>query len=215
MCRSPTGRSTSRSVSAQRRTRHLGLWAGDGGEGAKFWFSVQTKIKNRGVDNVCITVCGGLKGLPEAFTTAWGGVWSRPASCTRSATPSVTLPGSSGTRCPAICAGSTQHPQRRQPRNASSSSRPNGAGAVPGEHPAVGARLERVRSVPGLRRRNPPGHLQHQRHRISQRPLPARSQGPGRFPTEQAALKCLYLATWALDPTGKCRARWPHDGSQP
>ena len=30
----------------------------------------------------------------------------------------------------------------------------------------------------------------------------------GRFPTEQAALKCLYLVTRSLDPTGKGRAKW-------
>jgi Transposase, Mutator family len=30
----------------------------------------------------------------------------------------------------------------------------------------------------------------------------------GHFPTEQAALKCLYLATRSLDPTGKGKARW-------
>ena len=30
----------------------------------------------------------------------------------------------------------------------------------------------------------------------------------GHFPTEQAAIKCLYLATRALDPTGRGRARW-------
>ena len=30
----------------------------------------------------------------------------------------------------------------------------------------------------------------------------------GHFPNEQAALKCLYLATRSLDPTGKGRARW-------
>ena len=30
----------------------------------------------------------------------------------------------------------------------------------------------------------------------------------GHFPTEQAALKCLYLVTRSLDPTGKGRARW-------
>ena len=30
----------------------------------------------------------------------------------------------------------------------------------------------------------------------------------GHFPNDQAALKCLYLATRALDPTGKGRARW-------
>ena len=30
----------------------------------------------------------------------------------------------------------------------------------------------------------------------------------GHFPTEQAALKCLYLVTRSLDPTGKGRQRW-------
>ena len=30
----------------------------------------------------------------------------------------------------------------------------------------------------------------------------------GHFPTEQAALKCLYLVTRSLDPTGKGRAKW-------
>ena len=30
----------------------------------------------------------------------------------------------------------------------------------------------------------------------------------GHFPTEQAALKCLYLLTRSLDPTGRGRARW-------
>ena len=49
----------------------LGLWAGDGGEGAKFWLSVLTEIKNRGVEDVCIVVCDGLKGLPEAINTIW------------------------------------------------------------------------------------------------------------------------------------------------
>jgi putative transposase len=49
----------------------LGLWAGDGGEGAKFWLAVLTELKNRGVADVCIAVCDGLKGLPEAITTVW------------------------------------------------------------------------------------------------------------------------------------------------
>lgn len=30
----------------------------------------------------------------------------------------------------------------------------------------------------------------------------------GHFPTEQAALKCLYLTVMSLDPTGKGRTRW-------
>jgi len=49
----------------------LGLWAGDGGQGAKFWLSVLTEIKNRGTADVCIVVCDGLKGLPEAIGAVW------------------------------------------------------------------------------------------------------------------------------------------------
>jgi transposase-like protein len=49
----------------------LGLWAGDGGEGAKFWLQVLTELKNRGVNDVCIAVCDGLKDLPDAITTVW------------------------------------------------------------------------------------------------------------------------------------------------
>ena len=44
----------------------LGNWIGTGGEGAKFWLQVLTEIKNRGTNDVCIVVCDGLKGLPEA-----------------------------------------------------------------------------------------------------------------------------------------------------
>ena len=49
----------------------LGLWAGEGGEGAKYWAHVLTEIKNRGTLDVCIVVCDGLKGLPEAVTATW------------------------------------------------------------------------------------------------------------------------------------------------
>jgi len=49
----------------------LGLWAGDGGEGAKYWLHVLTEIKNRGVADCCIVVCDGLTGLPDAISTVW------------------------------------------------------------------------------------------------------------------------------------------------
>lgn len=49
----------------------LGLWAGDGGEGAKYWQQVLTEIKNRGVDDVLMLVCDGLKGLPESVSNVW------------------------------------------------------------------------------------------------------------------------------------------------
>ena len=41
----------------------LGLWAGDGGEGAKFWLQVLTELRNRGVADACMVVCDGLKGV--------------------------------------------------------------------------------------------------------------------------------------------------------
>src|SRR5919197_157242 len=49
----------------------LGLWAGTGGEGAKFWMSVLTDLRNRGVKDVFFVVCDGLKGLPEVVENAW------------------------------------------------------------------------------------------------------------------------------------------------
>jgi transposase-like protein len=49
----------------------LGLWAGDGGEGAKYWLQVLTEIKNRGVADACIVVCDGLAGLPDAISAVW------------------------------------------------------------------------------------------------------------------------------------------------
>src|SRR4051812_4450651 len=49
----------------------LGLWAGDGGEGAKYWLHVLTELRNRGVADVLMVVCDGLTGLPDAVTTVW------------------------------------------------------------------------------------------------------------------------------------------------
>jgi transposase-like protein len=49
----------------------LGLWLGDGGEGAKFWLNVCTELKNRGVTDVLIACCDGLSGLPDALETVW------------------------------------------------------------------------------------------------------------------------------------------------
>jgi putative transposase len=49
----------------------LGLWAGSGGEGAKFWMSVLTDLRNRGVRDVFFVVCDGLKGLPEVVANVW------------------------------------------------------------------------------------------------------------------------------------------------
>jgi putative transposase len=50
----------------------LGLWMGpSGGEGAKQWISMLTELRNRGILDVCIVCCDGLKGLPEAIGAIW------------------------------------------------------------------------------------------------------------------------------------------------
>src|SRR6185312_11721130 len=49
----------------------LGLWAGTGGEGAKFWMAVLTDLRNRGVRDVFFLVCDGLKGLPDVVVNVW------------------------------------------------------------------------------------------------------------------------------------------------
>jgi len=50
----------------------LGLWVGEaGGEGAKFWLSVLTELKNRGLQNLLIAAVDGLKGFPDAMETVF------------------------------------------------------------------------------------------------------------------------------------------------
>src|SRR3954469_6076991 len=49
----------------------LGLWVGDGSEGAKYWHQALSEILNRGTVDVCIVVCDGLRGLPEAIAGVW------------------------------------------------------------------------------------------------------------------------------------------------
>jgi len=48
----------------------LGLWVGEA-EGATFWLSVMTELRNRGVKEICIACVDGLKGFPETINTVF------------------------------------------------------------------------------------------------------------------------------------------------
>jgi len=48
----------------------LGLWVGEA-EGAKFWLSVLTELKSRGVQDILIACVDGLKGFPEAIESVF------------------------------------------------------------------------------------------------------------------------------------------------
>jgi putative transposase len=57
-------------VDLEGRKEVLGLWT-SGSEGAKFWLGVLTELKNRGVRDVLIACVDGLKGFPQAIESVF------------------------------------------------------------------------------------------------------------------------------------------------
>ena len=50
----------------------IGLWVGEAeNEGAKFWLQVLTEMKNRGLKDILIACCDGLKGFPQAIEAVY------------------------------------------------------------------------------------------------------------------------------------------------
>ena len=58
-------------VDVEGRKHVLGLWLGKGDEGSKFWLSVLTELKGRGMDDVLIVCCDGLTGFGDAIEAVW------------------------------------------------------------------------------------------------------------------------------------------------
>jgi transposase-like protein len=48
----------------------LGMWLSEN-EGAKFWLSILTELKNRGLEAILIACVDGLKGFPEAIQAVY------------------------------------------------------------------------------------------------------------------------------------------------
>jgi putative transposase len=57
-------------VNIQGTKEVLGLWI-ESNEGAKFWLKIMTELKNRGVSDMFLVCCDGLKGFPEAIEAAF------------------------------------------------------------------------------------------------------------------------------------------------
>jgi transposase-like protein len=57
-------------VDVEGRKHALGLWIAET-EGAKFWLSVLTQLRNRGLRDILICCCDGLSGLPDAITSVF------------------------------------------------------------------------------------------------------------------------------------------------
>lgn len=195
-------------VTLEGRRDVLGIWGSPGSEGAKYWLSILTELKNRGITDTFFVVCDGLKGLPDAV----GNVWPKATVQTcilhlirntfryaskkdwdalkRDIKPIYTAPS------PVAAV---------QAREAMSKT-------WGGKYPAIQHLWENaweefipfldydaeIRTV--LCSTNAIESL-NARFRRSVR-------ARGHFPTEQAALKCLYLTVRSLDPTGKGQVRW-------
>jgi putative transposase len=57
-------------ISTSGEKEVLGLWI-EQTEGAKFWLKVMNELKTRGLNDILIAVVDGLKGFPEAITTVF------------------------------------------------------------------------------------------------------------------------------------------------
>ena len=57
-------------VNLEGQKELLGMWISEN-EGAKFWLSVLTEIKNRGVEHLLISCVDGLTGFPDAINTVF------------------------------------------------------------------------------------------------------------------------------------------------
>ena len=186
----------------------LGLWAGDGGEGAKFWLAVLTELKNRGVADVCIAVCDGLKGLPEAITTVWEHTVVQQCiihllrNTFRFASRKYWDQIAHDLR-PVYTAASEAEALARFEEFEEKWGKP---------YPAISRLWRNAWSefIPFL-----DYHVEIRRIICSTNAIESLNaryrravRARGHFPNDQAAMKCLYLVTRSLDPTGKGRARW-------
>lgn len=186
----------------------LGLWVGTGGEGAKYWLQVLTEIKNRGVDDVCIVVCDGLKGLPESIEATW------PLAVVQT--------------CVLHLIRNTFRLASRRDWDAMAKDLRPVYTAVNEDdaqvrldefHDKWGDRYPAIRTlwanawsefVPFLDYSPEIRRVIYSTNAIES--LNARfrraTRARGHFPNEQAAMKCLYMVVRSLDPTGTGQERW-------
>ncbi|MGW1712473.1 IS256 family transposase [Streptomyces sp. NPDC002156] len=186
----------------------LGLWASDGAEGAKYWQRVLAEIKNRGVRDTCIVVCDGLKGLPDAINLTW------PEAIVQ--TCLIHLIRNTfryaGRQDWAALARDLKPIYTAVSEAAALEEFARFAGIWEQKYPAIIKLWENAWAefVPFLRFDREIRTVVCSTNAIES--LNARLRravrARGHFPSEAAALKCLFLAITALDPKGDGRARW-------
>jgi len=186
----------------------LGLWVGDGSEGAKYWHQVLSEILNRGTADVCIVVCDGLRGLPDAIADVWPraivqtcvlhlirNTFRYASKADWAALAKDLRPVYSAPTEPAAKAALEELAERWGER-----------------YPAVVKLWQNAWAefVPFLSYSSEIRKVIYSTNAIESMHARFRRavRARGHFPNEQAALKCLYLTIRSLDPTGRGRARW-------
>ena len=197
-------------VTADGERDILGLWAGEhgDGEGAKYWLRVLTEIRNRGTRDVLMVVCDGLKGFPDAIAQVW------PQTVTQTCV--VHLLRNSfryASRRDWAAIAKDLKPVYTAATEAEALDRfAEFAGSWEARYPAIIKLWESAwpeftpflafdRDIRIMITTTNAIESLNARFRRS---VKAR----GHFPTEQAALKHLYLVVISLDPTGRGRQRW-------
>ena len=191
------------------RREVLGLWAGrGGGESAKFWMGVLTDVKNRGVRDVFFIVCDGLKGLPDSVAAVF------PEAIVQTCVIH-------------LIRGTFRYASKRYWEQLAKDLRPIYTAASADAAWAAFEELEEkwgktYPAIPKLWRSAWEQFIPFLDYDVEIRTvlcstnaiesLNARYRravnAKGHFPTEQAALKTLYLVTRSLDPKGLGQARW-------
>jgi putative transposase len=197
-------------VTADGERDILGLWAGEhgDGEGARYWLRVLTEIRNRGTRDVLMVVCDGLKGFPGAIAQVW------PQAVTQTCIVHLlrnSFRYASKRDWAAVARG--LKPVYAAATEAEALDRfAEFAGTWEARYPAIIKLWESAwaeftpflafdREIRTLITTTNAIESLNARFRRS---VKAR----GHFPTEQAALKHLYLVILSLDPTGQGRKRW-------
>jgi putative transposase len=192
----------------------LGLWIGDGGEAPSTGTKVLTESRNRGVTDVCILACDGLRGL--VGTARVGRLRRRHLAAGDRANVRV---ASRAQHLPLREQGALVRARPRSPHAVHRLDRAGSEGALRRARGQMGERYPAIIRLwenawaefvpflaydPQIRTVLYSTNAIESVHARLRRSVRARYH----FPTEQAAMKCLYLAVRSLDPTGRGQQRW-------
>ncbi len=189
----------------------LGLWL-EQNEGAKFWLRVMNELRNRGVEDVLIAVVDGLKGFPEAILAVFPEatiqtcvvhllrhsldfVSYKDRKAVAAALKDIYRAVDATAGEAALAAFDACRLRRRLVGS-----------PLPRDRPELAAGLERGGAVLRLPQRRSPDLVHHERHRGLERQAAPGGPRQGHFPTDEAAMKLLFLVLnrtereWKMPP---------------